>query len=86
MWGFVTKIMKGPADTLGVLSVLGVPSQLNMSNLDCLGPGVSIDTHIVRICKKGQNFEFPAKRPMGALGTFGGWDPKPSYQALISGS
>ena len=35
---------------------------------------------------KIQNFEFPAKRSLGALGTFGGWDPKTPYRALFSGS
>ena len=35
------------------LSVLRVPRQLKMSNLDCWGQGESIDTHIVGVCDKG---------------------------------
>ena len=43
---------KWPPQTLGVLSVLGVLSQLKMSNPDCWWPGESIDTHIVRVWNK----------------------------------
>ena len=43
---------KGPPGTLGDLSVLGVQSQLKMSNLGCWGPGESVDTHIVGFCNK----------------------------------
>ena len=38
---------KGPPHTLGVVSVQVVLSQLKMPNLNCWGPGESIDTHIV---------------------------------------
>ena len=44
----MTKIMKGPQHTLGVL---GVPSQLKRENLDCWGSGKSIDIHIVGVCE-----------------------------------
>ena len=57
-----TKNAEGPLHTL-VLSVLGVPSQLKMYNLDCWGPGESLDTNIVEVGEKTQNFEFPSKVP-----------------------
>ena len=43
------------------LSVLRVPRQLKMSNLDCWGQGESIDTHIVGVCDKGD------KKPLHTL-------------------
>ena len=49
---------KWPPGTLGVLSVLGVPSQLKMSNLDCWGPGESIDTHIAGVWNKNDKVTF----------------------------
>ena len=51
-----TKNAEGPLHTLGVLSVLGVPSQLEMYNLDCWGPRESVDTHIVEVGKKNSKF------------------------------
>ena len=65
---------------------LKVPSQLKMFNIDCWDPGDSIETHIFGFGKKVQNLEFPTKRPLGGLRTSRGQDPKPSFQALISGS
>ena len=38
---------------LHTLSVLGVPSQPKMSNLDCWGQGESKDTHMVGVVLKG---------------------------------
>ena len=58
-------MIEGPLDTLVVLSVLEVPSQLKMLNLDCWGPGESIDTHIVERWEKVEKFEFPAKFEKG---------------------
>ena len=40
---------------LHTLSVLGVPSQPKMSNLDCWGQGESKDTHMVGVCVKGDS-------------------------------
>ena len=80
--GVSTKITKGPSHTHGVLSVLGVPSQLKMSNLKYWGPGESVDTHILGVCEKVQNFEFPTKRHLGALGTFRGRYQKGTCQRL----
>jgi hypothetical protein len=50
--GLKQKKTKWPPQTLGVLSVLGVQSQLKMSNPDCWWPGESIDTHIVGVWNK----------------------------------
>ena len=41
-------MVKRPQD---LLSVLGVPSQLKMLNLDCLAPGKSM-AHFVGVCDK----------------------------------
>ena len=49
--GFNQKKTKWPPQTLGVLSVLGVQSQLKMSNPDCWWQGESIDTHNTGICE-----------------------------------
>ena len=90
-WGpgeFIDTHTEGVCDKneKGTLSVPRVPSLLKMLNLDCWSPGESIDTQFGEVGEKVQNFEFPAKRPLGALGTFGGRDPKPSYQVVIRGS
>ena len=47
--------------TLGVISVLGVLSQLKMSNLDCWGLGEYVDTHFGVLHK---NVSYPQGIPI----------------------
>ena len=54
---------KGPLHTLGVVSVQVVLSQLKMPNLNCWGPGESIDTHIVGVGNKKDKVTSACKGP-----------------------